>query len=239
MRAIIAILIVTALAVVSCNRKTEPVPTSGSSEITIVGPPPREVTPSEATTPEKKSTPISSGIFKPIPQRSTEDLIAEVEHPNTKDRLPLLAELATRTKDKDRILPVANRLMLDGRYSVRVLAAMVRIAVDPEHLSKHATDLNVALSGKNQMPVYGPIQEVTPELRTAQKLVVPNLVKAIEADLDEKKLYPQTGGALSILSTLPAEIGKPATDVVKRTAATPMHPNATQASELLKKWEAK
>lgn len=236
MRSLVAVLIVTSLAGVGCNRKAEFAPTSDSSEITVQGPQPRVVTPNEQTTHDKKAPTTSTGIFKPIPQRSTNELIAEVEHPNTKDRLPLLAELATRANDKERIIPVARKQMLDGRYSVRVLAAMVCVAVDPERPSRYATDLNVTLSRKDQSPVYGPIHEETPELRKVQKLVVPNLVKAIEADLEEKKLHPETGGALSILSTMPAEIGKPAVDVVKRTAATPAHPNAVQAGELLKKW---
>lgn len=239
MRAILILLIVTASITVGCNRKSGFTPATDSAETTVIGPPPRVVTPSTQATPKNQSPTISTGIFKPIPQRSTEDLIAEVEHPNTKDRLPLLAELATRKKDKERIIPVARKQMSDGRYAVRVLAAMVCVAVDPDHPSKYATDLNVAMSAKHQMPVYGPVQEDTPELRTVQKQLLPDLVKVIEADLTEKKLYPETGGVLSILSTMPSETAKPATDAVKRVAMTPMHPNAVQASELLKKWESK
>ena len=175
------------------------------------------------------------GIFKPIPERSTDDLLIEVEAPGTRDRLPLLAELAKRTADRDRIRPVARKLMLDGRYAVRVAAAMVVVAVDAEHPHPAATDLVGAITNRTQMPVYGPLIEDTPELRQIRTLAVPGLVKAIEREMTEPK-KEHTAAALTVLGTIPADIGTPAVDVVKRVAATAGHPNSVAARELLKKW---
>jgi hypothetical protein len=175
------------------------------------------------------------GIFKPVPDRSTDDLIAEVEHPSTRDRLPLIAELAKRARDRDRILPVLSRLLLDGRYIVRVAAATAAVALDAEHVNQRATDLGATISGKAQMPVYGPLVEDAPELRRIRALAVPVLVRVIERELNAPT-GEETGGALAALATFPADVGKPAVDAVRRVAGTEMHPYRIQARELLKTW---
>jgi hypothetical protein len=182
--------------------------------------------------------PSISGIFKPIGERTTDDLIAEVEHFATKDRLPLIAELATRTQDRPRILPVLKKLFLDGRYAVRVAAATAVVALDPEHVSRHAVDLSAVRGNKAQAPVYGPLQDDTPELRQIQAAAVPGLVRVLDKETTAGGTYPETGGCLAALASMPAEVGKPAVEAVKKVAATAMHPHQLPAQELLKKWGA-
>jgi hypothetical protein len=225
-----------ALAAAGCHRPAETRPTANVVEV----PGPAVATSqSRPTTPGDPDAPVPKvklpGIFKPIPERSTDDLIAEVEHPSTKDRLPLAAELAKRDTDRDRILPVLNRLMLDGRYIVRVAAATAAVALDPEHVDRRATDLATTINGKAQMPVYGPLVEDAPELRQIRAVAVPGLVRAIESELNAPA-RERTGGALAALATFPADVGRPAVDAVKRVAGTAMHPNRAQARDLLKTW---
>jgi hypothetical protein len=237
-------LLIAVVSIAGCQRSTTsqsaPAVVTPLPRTTAEGPPPREVKASPTKSPSTPSIPIS-GIFKPIGERSTDELIAEVEHPNTKDRLPLLAELAKRTKDRAKVLPVAKKQMLDGRYAVRVAAAMTAVAVDPEHARELAVDLNVAISARQQMPVYGPVQESTPELRAIQKTALPGLLRVLESELTAEAIkmgqYQQTGGVLSIFQTLPAEIGKPAIEVVKKVVDTPMHPSRLAADEVLKAWK--
>lgn len=235
----VSMLFAGALVATGCKPPVESRPVESS--LTVEGPPPRVVpdrTPIGSRTTAGALLSIPS-VFKPIPERTTDDLIAEVEHPGTKDRLPLLAELATRTKDKEKIIPAVRTRMSDGRYAVRVLAIMVCIAVDQERPGDYATELNVRFMSKAQMPVYGPIQEDTPELRRVRKLAAPNLVKILEKELaDKNPQQPQTGGILTILATFPKDLGAPAVDAVKRISTTPAHPNAVQADQLLKSWGA-
>jgi hypothetical protein len=114
---------------------------------------------------------------------------------------------------------------------------MVCVAVDQERPAEYATEVNVTIAGKNQLPVYGPIVEDTLELRQVRELSVRNLVKVLDKELAAGKgPYEQTFGVLTILGTIPAPIGAPAVASVKRVAATPMHPNAVHAVDLLKKW---
>ena len=229
-----------ALAAIGCDRissgppSTPATPTSTSPE----RPPETRTTPFANRTPVAEPTiPKSTlpGIFKPIPERSTDDLLNELEAPTTKDRLPLLAELAKRTSDCERIRPAVRKLMLDGRYAVRVAAAMVALALDAEHPATSVTGLMGAIDNKFQSPVYGPLLEDTPELRQIQSVAVPGLVAAIEREMDDPK-KEHTSAALTTLATMPAEIGKPAANVVKKVAATAMHPFRMQAAEVLKKW---
>jgi hypothetical protein len=221
-----------ALAAAGCQRPADTEPTANTAG--VPGPAvATSVAPESADAIVPKIT--LPGVFKPIPERSTDDLIAEVEHPYTKDRLPLMAELAKRTQDRDRILPVLNRLLLDGRYIVRVAAATAAVAIDPEHVDRQATDLGATINDKAQMPVYGPLVEDAPELRQIRTVAVPGLVRIIERELNAP-VRQQTGGALAALATFPADVGRPAVDAVERVAATAMHPNQVQARDLLKKW---
>ena len=55
-----------------------------------------------------------------------------------------------------------NRLLLNGRYIVRVAAATAAVALDPEHVGRRGTDLGATINGKAQMPVYGPLVEDAP-----------------------------------------------------------------------------
>ena len=164
-----------ALAAAGCHRPADTKPTtttvarSGPAVATSSSGTVRPMADPEATVP-KITLP---GIFKPIPERSTDDLIAEVEYPSTKDRLPLVAELAKRTQDRDRILPVLNRLLLDGRYIVRVAAATAAVALDPEHVDPRQTDLGATMNGKAQMPVYGPLVEDARSCGTSGHLPYP------------------------------------------------------------------
>jgi hypothetical protein len=220
-----------------CHRPADTRPGAHTVEV----PGPALVTAATANPPTGPAAPATKvtlpGIFRPIPERSTDDLIAEVEHPSTKNRLPLVAELAKRESDRDRILPVLNRLLLDGRYIVRVAAATAAVALDPEHVGRRGTDLGATIHGKAQMPVYGPLVEDAPELRQIRTLAVPGLVRVIERELNGPA-REQTGGALAALATFPADVGKPAVDTVRRVAGTAMHPNQVQARDLLKKWGA-
>jgi hypothetical protein len=175
------------------------------------------------------------GIFKPIPDRSTDDLLLEVEAPGTRDRLPLLAELAKRTGDRDRVRPVMVKLQANGVYAVRVAAAMVAVALDAEHPGPAAADLIKAVSDRAQTPVYGPLVEDTPELRRIQALAVPGLAKAVEREMDDAK-KEHSAAALAALGTMPKQVGEPALAAVRKVAATETHPDRTAAREVLKKW---
>lgn len=236
-------LLISCVAAIGCNKAGSPPPSEPSTR-----PVPKESLPREVKSPGSKPitsttsglTPLPklpiSGIFRPIPQRSTEELLEEVQHFSTKDHLPLLAELATRPKDKALIVPKMGLLQTDGRYLVRVAAANVAVAIDADHVGKHATRVSSAVDRKTQFAVYGPIVEDSPDLRKIQKLSVPLLIRVLEKELAEAKLHEQTLGALTVLGTFPKEVGKPAVEVVQKVAKTPMHPNGLFATQTLKKW---
>src|SRR4051812_23197580 len=177
----LAVVCLAALAAAGCQRPADTQPTANTAG--VPGP-----TVATSVAPENSDAIVPKialpGVFKPIPERSTDDLIAEVEHPSTKDRLPLVAELAKRTKDRDPILPVLNRLLLDGRYIVRVAAATAAVALDLDHVDRRATDLAATINGKSQMPVYGPLLEDAAELRQIRTAAVPGLGQVIERELN-------------------------------------------------------
>lgn len=218
-----------------CSRtSTQTLPAFTSPNETL-GPMPREVKGVDTPEPKPKKAPGDAGL-KPISARSTRELLDEVEHPDTKDRLPLLAELARRPQDRLSIVPKMNLLQTNGVYAVRLAAANVAVAIDSENIGKHSTMVSAAIGFRYQAPVYGPLRESTPELVQIQKRAVPQLVKLIEKDLEEAKLHQKTLGCMAVLGTYPKDVGDPAVEVLQRVATTPAHPFAVQAKETLKKW---
>ncbi|HKB03141.1 MAG TPA: hypothetical protein VKD90_13025 [Gemmataceae bacterium] len=173
--------------------------------------------------------------------RPTDELLANLEKPDQKELLPLIAELASRPKDKEKVLPAMMKLQVDGRYIVRVAAATARVALDPDHPGKYATTLESALRFRHQAPAYGALVEDAPELRKIQKLAVPGLVKLIERELGGSKPKegpPETPAALQVLRNFPLDAGKPAVAVVAKVALQPTHASRVLAEEVLKKWGA-
>jgi hypothetical protein len=229
-----------AVAAAGCHPDpaAEPAPTTSSTTTAVGSTAPAVIHAASNATPAAAATQLTiPSLFKPIPERSTDDLLAEVEAPGTRERLPLLAELAKRTADRDRVRPVMAKLQENGVYAVRVAAAMVAVALDAEHPSPTANDLMTAIKNKTQTPVYGPLVEETPELRQIQVLAVPGLVKAIEREMNAPK-KEQTAAALAVLGTMPKKIGEPALAAVRQVAATEGHADRDAARGVLKKWGA-
>src|SRR5215212_10682055 len=92
-----------AVAAVGCHRAadTQPAPTTAPTVAVAQVSTTMPAVPAHPTA-TGAATPATGlpGIFKPIPDRSTDDLLLEVEAPGTRDRLPLLAELANRAGDR-------------------------------------------------------------------------------------------------------------------------------------------
>jgi hypothetical protein len=252
MRLIPCCLVIASLIAAGCNKNqssqsvapaTNSVTGSETDTLTIT---PRTVTTPAtpaATTGQGGATaapPVEKSV-KPLADRSTDELLADLEKPDQKEHLPLIADLASRPKDREKVLPAMMKLQVDGRYIVRVAAATARVALDSDHPGKYATTLDSALRFRHQAPVYGALVEDAPELRKIQKLAVPGLVKVIERELGgdtPKEGPPETPAALQVLRNFPLDAGKPAVAVVARVAAHKTHPSRVLAQEVLKTWGA-
>ncbi|HJZ93156.1 MAG TPA: hypothetical protein VKE40_19925 [Gemmataceae bacterium] len=240
-------------ALVGCNKgpgpESGPVPvtsttvtpdrTGGSVDTITI--PPRVV--SAITAPSKES---GTAVSRPSPEppksladRPTDELLTELEKADQKEHMPLIVELASRPKDKAKILPAMMKLQVDGRYIVRVAAATARLALDPEKAAEYAPALGSALRFKHQNAEFGPIVEDSPELRKVQKVAVDGLVKVMERELKNEPPKGQlgvTGAALGALQNFPLEAGKAAVALVAKIAAQLANPNRVAALDVLKKW---